>query len=135
MSAQPLEEGFVAPAKQTSDRCHPPHPINTDNVDHLQDDILSSEKAQHMAEFFGLLADPNRLRIVSLLAVKELCVCDLAAALDMSESAVSHQMRSLRVMRLVSHRKQGRKVFYRLQDHHILDLYHIVAEHLDEAEP
>lgn len=134
MSAQPLEQGFVAPAKQTGDRCHPPHPLNINNVDRLQDDILSSEKAQRMGEFFGLLADPNRLRILSLLAVKELCVCDLAAALDMSESAVSHQMRSLRVMRLVSYRKQGRKVFYRLQDHHILSLYRTVAEHLDESE-
>lgn len=85
-----------------------------------------------MAEFFSLMGDANRLRILSVLAVKELCVCDLAAALEMSESAVSHQMRSLRSMRLVSYRKRGRKVFYQLQDHHVLDLYRSVAEHLDE---
>jgi DNA-binding transcriptional ArsR family regulator len=87
-----------------------------------------------MAEFFSLLGDTNRLRILSLLAKQELCVCDLAAALDMSESAVSHQLRTLRAMRLVSYQKIGRKVFYQLLDHHVLDLYRSVAEHLNESE-
>ncbi|MEP0746137.1 metalloregulator ArsR/SmtB family transcription factor [Trichocoleus sp. DQ-A2] len=86
-----------------------------------------------MAEFFSLLGDANRLRILSVLALKELCVCDLAGALAMSESAVSHQLRALRALRLVSYRKRGRKVFYSLQDNHVLDLYRSVAEHLDEA--
>jgi DNA-binding transcriptional ArsR family regulator len=86
-----------------------------------------------MAEFFSLLGDANRLRILSVLALKELCVCDLAGALEMSESAVSHQLRALRALRLVSYRKRGRKVFYSLQDNHVLDLYRSVAEHLDEA--
>lgn len=112
--------------------CHPPHPVDIDQVHNLQEQILKLEKAQQMAEFFSLLGDANRLRILSMLAVKELCVCDLAAALEMSESAVSHQLRTLRAMRLVSYRKQGRNVFYRLQDHHVLELYQAVAEHLDE---
>jgi DNA-binding transcriptional ArsR family regulator len=106
--------------------------MEIEEVSQLQYKILSTEKAQRMAEFFSLLGDANRLRIVSLLAVQELCVCDLAAALDMSESAVSHQLRSLRSMRLVRYHKEGRKVFYRLQDNHVLDLYYSVAEHLDE---
>lgn len=113
--------------------CDVPCPIN-DRVNYLQGQILLTEKAQRMAEFFSLLGDANRLRILSMLAVKELCVCDLAAALEMSESAVSHQMRVLRSMRLVSYRKRGRNVFYRLQDHHVLELYQAVAEHLDEKE-
>lgn len=114
--------------------CDRPHPINIDEVSYLQGQILLTEKAQKMAEFFSLLGDANRLRILSMLAVQELCVCDLAAALEMSESAVSHQMRVLRSMRLVSYRKRGRNVFYRLQDHHVLELYQAVAEHLDEKE-
>ena len=114
--------------------CHPPHPIDFDGVENIQDKILNLEKAQRMSEFFSLLGDANRLRILSVLAVKELCVCDLAAALDMSESAVSHQLRSLRAIRLVSYRKRGRKVFYRVKDHHVLELYHSVAEHLDEKD-
>jgi DNA-binding transcriptional ArsR family regulator len=113
--------------------CNPPHPIEINTVAHLQDTILETEKAQRMAEFFSLLGDPNRLRILSLLAQQELCVCDLAVALEMSESAVSHQLRTLRTMRLVRYHKEGRKVFYQLCDHHVLDLYRSVAEHLDES--
>ncbi|AFY79072.1 putative transcriptional regulator [Pleurocapsa sp. PCC 7327] len=128
MSAQ-----FSAQAPRATPTCNPPHPIETDNVTHLKETILDTEKAQRMAEFFSLLGDPNRLRILSLLAKQELCVCDLAATLDMSESAVSHQLRTLRTMRLVRYHKAGRKVFYQLSDHHVLDLYHSVAEHLDES--
>ena len=108
------------------------HPVALGQIRQLHWGILSVEKAQRMAEFFALLGDANRLRILSALAVEELCVCDLAAVVKMSESAVSHQLRSLRAMRLVSHRKQGRNVFYYLKDSHILNLYREVAEHLDE---
>ena len=114
--------------------CHPPHPIENVHLSELSKQILSQPKAQRMAEFFSLLGDPNRLRILSVLAREELCVCDLAATLDMSESAVSHQLRTLRAMRLVSYQKRGRKVFYRLQDNHVLALYQSVAEHLDEID-
>jgi DNA-binding transcriptional ArsR family regulator len=96
--------------------------------------ILNQHKAQRMAEFFSLLGDANRLRILSVLAQKELCVGDLAATLKMGESAVSHQLRTLRSMRLVSYQKRGRKVFYRLLDDHVLELYQSVAEHLDEID-
>lgn len=95
---------------------------------------LPREKAQRLADYISYLADPNRLRILSLLADQELCVGDLATTLAMSESAVSHQLRTLRTVRLVSARKQGRHVFYRLQDQHVLSFYQAVLEHLDEAE-
>jgi ArsR family transcriptional regulator, lead/cadmium/zinc/bismuth-responsive transcriptional repressor len=94
---------------------------------------LELEKAQRMADFFGLLGDANRLRIISLLADTELCVGDLAIALEMSDSAVSHQLKTLRALRLVKHRKQGRHVFYQLLDRHVFDLYNTVLEHLDET--
>ena len=86
-----------------------------------------------MAEFFSLLGDANRLRILSVLAAQQVCVGDLAAILGMSESAVSHQLRSLKAVRLVGYRKQGRHVYYYLDDHHVLELYQAVADHLDEA--
>lgn len=135
MSIQLSAQGStVSPVQEIENlNCHPPHPVEIDDVQQLQSQILGTEKAQRMAEFFSLLGDTNRLRIVSILAIKELCVCDLAAALDMSESAVSHQLRALRTMRIVRYHKQGRKVFYRLQDNHVLNLYRSVAEHLDEA--
>ena len=96
--------------------------------------MLSMEKAQRMAEFFGTLGDPNRWRILSALALREMRVRDLAEAVEMTESAVSHQLRILRTARLVGYRKQGRNVFYRLKDHHILNLYRDVSEHLDEPD-
>jgi ArsR family transcriptional regulator, lead/cadmium/zinc/bismuth-responsive transcriptional repressor len=94
---------------------------------------LELVKAQRMADFFGLLGDANRLRIISLLADTELCVGDLAIALEMSDSAVSHQLKTLRALRLVKHRKQGRHVFYQLLDRHVFDLYNTVLDHLDET--
>lgn len=108
--------------------------IDSEILSPLIEQVLSIEKSQRMAEFFSFLGDANRLRILSLLAQKELCVGDLATSLDMSESAVSHQLRNLRTMRLVSYRKQGRNVFYRLHDNHVFHLYQAVAEHLDEPE-
>lgn len=87
-----------------------------------------------MAEFFGVLGDPNRWRILSALALKEHRVGELAEAVEMTESAVSHQLRVLRTMRLVSYRKRGRNVFYCLKDDHIFNLYREASEHLDEPE-
>jgi DNA-binding transcriptional ArsR family regulator len=94
--------------------------------------LLGEAEAQRMGEFFAVLSDPTRLRLVSLLAGNECCVCDLAERLGMTESAISHQLRSLRAGRLVSYRKEGRQVFYRLHDHHVLELYQTVREHLEE---
>jgi DNA-binding transcriptional ArsR family regulator len=85
-----------------------------------------------MGEFFAVLADPTRLRLISLLCRRELCVCDLAEHLGVSESAVSHQLRALRGARLVRYRKEGRQVFYRLHDHHVVALYQAVRDHLAE---
>lgn len=135
MSAEPAVNEIESKLLSNSEKlsCDFPCLINNEILD-LKGQILLTEKAQRMAEFFSFLGDANRLRILSMLAVKELCVCDLASALEMSESAVSHQMRVLRSMRLVSYRKRGRNVFYRLKDHHVLELYQAVAEHLDETE-
>ena len=93
---------------------------------------LAVEEAQMMGEFFNVLGDPTRLRLISLLAEEEFCVCDLARALDMTDSAISHQLRALRAARVVSYRKKGRQVFYRLHDHHVVDLYRAVREHVNE---
>jgi DNA-binding transcriptional ArsR family regulator len=111
-----------------------PHPSHVDSDKLLQKQPLSNEKAQRMAEFIGFLADPNRLRILSILAEREMCVGDLAMAVGMNESAVSHQLRILRTIRLVSSRKQGRHVFYRLLDDHVFNFYQAVVEHLDEVD-
>jgi len=113
--------------------CDLPHSDDVEAANPAQIEILTVEKAQRMSEFLGFLADTNRLRILSILATQEMCVGDLATALGMNESAVSHQLRTLRAIRLVSFRKQGRHVFYYLQDHHVFDFYQAIIEHLDEA--
>jgi len=107
--------------------------VNLNNVRSYQSQILPTDQAQQMAEIFGVLADPNRLRLFSALVNQELCVCDLAALTKMTESAVSHQLRLLKAMRLVSYRREGRNVYYSLADSHIINLYRSVAEHLDES--
>jgi len=109
------------------------HLVHLEQVREVQPDILSVNQAQQMAEFFAVLADPNRLRLMSALANHELCVCDLAAAVKVSESAVSHQLRILRSQRLVKYRREGRNVYYSLADHHIISLYREVADHLQET--
>lgn len=106
--------------------------VHLDNVRQVQPEVLETEKAQHMAEFFSALSDPHRLKLLSALAKQELCVCDLAATVKMGESAVSHQLRVLRSHRLVKYRRQGRNVCYSLADEHIMTIYQVVAEHLDE---
>jgi ArsR family transcriptional regulator, lead/cadmium/zinc/bismuth-responsive transcriptional repressor len=106
--------------------------VHLDNVRQVQPEILLTAKAQQMAEFFGALADPTRLKLLSALAHQELCVCDLAAAVKMSESAVSHQLRILRTLRIVEYRREGRNVHYSLADSHVMNLYREVAAHLEE---
>ena len=107
--------------------------VHLKRVCQVQSEIVTTEKAQEMAQFFGAMADPHRLKLISALAKAELCVCDLAAVVRMSESAVSHQLRLLRNLRLVKHRREGRNVYYSLADNHIVNLYREVAEHLDEV--
>ncbi len=126
VTVESLENGADRDIDRCTDRSHAHSasvPIET----------LTVEKAQRMSEFMGFLADTNRLRILSILAIQEMCVGNLAIALEMNESAVSHQLRTLRAIRLVSFRKQGRHVFYRLQDHHVLSFYQAIADHLDET--
>ena len=106
--------------------------VHLDNVRQVQSEVIETEKAQQMADFFSALSDPHRLKLLSALAQQELCVCDLAAAVKMGESAVSHQLRVLRSQRLVKYRRQGRNVCYSLADDHIMTLYKEVAAHLDE---
>jgi len=92
--------------------------------------ILDENTASMVAELFGALSDTSRVRIISVLAQGERNVSSLAQAVDISESAVSHQLRGLRQLRLVRARKQGRQVFYCLDDKHIVDLFQRGLDHV-----
>lgn len=85
-----------------------------------------------LAELFKVLGDPSRLRILTALGAAELCVCDLATALDMSQSAVSHQLAVLRGARLVRARREGKSMFYTLDDEHVRDIVGLASTHLAE---
>jgi ArsR family transcriptional regulator len=85
-----------------------------------------------ISETFKILGDPTRLKIVLALSKEELCVLDIAELLSMTESAISHQLRLLRTLRLVNQRKEGKMVFYSLDDEHIEDLLSVAASHSKE---
>jgi ArsR family transcriptional regulator len=104
--------------------------IDEDKVRRAEQVLLDGLQATHLADMFKALADPTRLRIVSILAHTELCVCDLAATLGMTQSAVSHQLQLMRRMRLVKNRKDGRMVYYMLDDEHVQDLFQRGLEHV-----
>jgi ArsR family transcriptional regulator, lead/cadmium/zinc/bismuth-responsive transcriptional repressor len=84
----------------------------------------------HLADLFSALSDPTRLRIISVLLDGEMNVGDIASQLGITESAVSHQLRGLRQLRLVRTRKEGRQVFYALDDDHVTKLYRLGLEHV-----
>ena len=104
--------------------------VHPDRVDSARAALLSAGQTEVLADRFKLLSDPGRLRIVyALLEAGELCVCDLAAAVEASESATSHQLRQMRLAGLVRSRKQGRTVYYRLADTHVRLLLDVAVEH------
>ncbi len=94
--------------------------------------LLADASVLALAETFKVLGDTTRVRMLDALSRAELCVCDLAALLGLSESAVSHQLRLLRVMRLVRPRRDGRLVYYTLDDQHIVGLFAQGLEHVEE---
>lgn len=93
--------------------------------------VGADDRFEGVARMFQVLADPTRAKLLFALSREELCVCDLAAIVDRSRPAVSHQLRLLRDLKLVQHRRQGKIVYYRLADEHVR---HLVEEGLEHAE-
>jgi ArsR family transcriptional regulator len=105
--------------------------IDEDKVRQAEQALLDGLAATRLADIFRALADPTRVRIISILLHTDLCVCDLAATLGMTQSAISHQLRLMRDLRLVKSRKEGRMVYYALDDEHIRDLFLRGREHVE----
>ncbi len=106
--------------------------IDQKKVDRVNKTLPPSDETKEMATLFKALADPTRLRIVQSLLLEELCVCDLSTIVQVSISAISHQLRLLRTMRIVKYRKQGKQVYYSLNDEHITQLIRTATEHVRE---
>ena len=103
-----------------------------ENVEHVKEKMLSERDFLFLAELFKAFGDYTRSRILFALSVHELCVCALAEVLDMSQSAISHQLRLLRAARLVRYRKEGKNVFYALDDEHVRNLIAQGIDHIRE---
>jgi len=99
----------------------------------MSDSVLSEEAAARVAEFFSAFSDTSRVRIISALANCEMHVGAIAEAVGISESAVSHHLRGLRQMRLVRARKEGRQVFYCLDDDHITAIFNSGVDHVEHG--
>jgi len=106
--------------------------LHQDRLDRVQAALPEASDLEVAAEVFRLLGDPGRLRIVWALASEELCVCDLATFLGASSSAVSHQLRLLKQARLVKSRREGKVVYYRLDDGHVTALVVTALDHARE---
>lgn len=113
-------------AKDEQGRCCP--------VQEVKSKLLADGEIQEMAVMFRMLADPTRLRIINALLISEMCVCDLAAALGMSQSAVSHQLAALRNSRLIRFRREGKQIYYSLNDEHISLLFNQCLIHAREED-
>jgi DNA-binding transcriptional ArsR family regulator len=96
--------------------------IHQEKVDLARSQDLDREKVDQICQLFKAFSEPGRLRILHALLRQEMCVCDLAALLDVSESAVSHQLRLLRTMGLVANRREGTVLYYRLANSRLIEL-------------
>jgi len=108
--------------------CDAPH-----HAEQRKSALKNPRTVEAVADTFRVLGDPTRLRILDALSAGELCVCDIASLVNISESAVSHQLRLLRGMRLVRPRRAGRLVYYAVDDQHILELLNQASTHVEES--
>ena len=108
------------------------HYVNRAKALRASKELPGDETLQDLAETFKVLSSPTRLKILHALSGQELCVCDLATVLGSTESAVSHQLRLLRGMRLVRYRREGKLAYYSLDDQHVHQLFEAGLEHMRE---
>jgi DNA-binding transcriptional ArsR family regulator len=122
-------EGRIVLAEKPDDLCAC-RLIHRKAVEDARASALPQNETESLARIFKALADVTRLRILWALEKEEMCVCDLAALLGLSESAVSHQLRLLRNLQLVANRRDGVVLYYRLTDSHVSQLIKVTLEHI-----
>ncbi len=105
---------------------------HSDAVARARAQMPDIEKLYDLAELFKMLGDSTRVRILSALSAGELCVCDLTDVLSMGQTAISHQLRLLRGARLVRSRREGKNIFYALDDDHVTQIFRKGFEHIEE---
>ena len=105
--------------------------VNQENVDIVLHNLIEEDDIVDISEIFKLLGDPSRMRIVAALRIKELCVGDIAALMEISLSGVSHQLRLLKKSRIVKTRRDGKMMYYSLDDEHIENLIDVALNHIE----
>lgn len=108
--------------------------IHEDVVKKVLNTMPPEEKLYDLAEFFKVFGDTTRIKIICALFTSEMCVCDLAALLNMTQSAVSHQLRMLKQSRLVKYRREGKVVYYSLDDEHVKQIFDQGISHINEKQ-
>lgn len=106
--------------------------IHEDRVQKVLKNMPQEHLLSELADFYKVFADVTRIRILCVLLESEMCVCDLAEVLSMTQSAISHQLRVLKQMKLVKNRREGKTVFYSLADGHIQSIISQGMEHITE---
>ncbi len=91
---------------------------------------INQKISERVSEFFGALSDPSRVRIIAVLIDNELNISSIVKAIGLSQSAVSHQMRGLKQLRLVRTRREGRRIYYSLEDQHVAELFRQGVDHV-----
>ncbi len=117
-----------------SENCCDCEIIHHEKVEQAKQTMLDEGLLLTVADFFKVFSDSTRVKIISVLEKNELCVCDISNILNMTKSAISHQLRNLRELNLVKSRKIGKEVWYMLADDHIKKIFDIALEHVRETE-
>ena len=115
-----------------ADRCDC-NPIHEDVVAKVQQKMPDEELLLNLADLFKVFGDSTRVRIISALLHSRMCVCDIAALLGMTKSAISHQLRALRQTKLVKYKREGKVVYYSLDDNHVASIYRQGLVHVSEG--
>lgn len=106
--------------------------IHNDVIKKVKDTMPSDELIFDVAELFKVFGDSTRMKIICALLEEELCVCDIAAITNTTQSAISHQLRVLKQAKLVKYRKEGKIVYYSLDDEHVREIFVKGREHIEE---
>ena len=112
--------------------CCESHEVHKDLLKIVNEKLPSETELDELAELFKVFGDSTRIRILFVLFEAEVCVCDLAEALGMTQSAISHQLRILKQNKLVKNRREGKSIFYSLADEHVRTIIAQGCEHIEE---
>ncbi|MEN8908069.1 MAG: metalloregulator ArsR/SmtB family transcription factor [Clostridiales bacterium] len=106
--------------------------IHKEKIENVTKKLITEDQYQNMSELYKVFSDKTRLKIISILLNQEMCVCDISFVLKMNQSAISHQLKVLKQMRLVKYRRKGKVVYYSLNDKHVSQIFEIGFEHINE---